>query len=64
MNHRAIIKSISRHLKKTRWCEGGKTFGVDYITWKVLNPQKANMVDYCAEAITGKKGRYIPAGAL
>jgi hypothetical protein len=42
---RALIKSINRHLKKTRAFVGGRQYGIDWPTWCVTFPQLAHAVN-------------------
>ena len=53
-NPKAILKAINRYCRKNL----GK--GWDYATWTVVYPQMAFEFSRAAEAMTGRKGRYLP----
>lgn len=60
VNARAIVKTINRRCRRHRYFEGGRQFGVDYTTWVMCHPQMAFEYSRAAEALTGRKGRFIP----
>jgi len=60
MNHKAIIKAINRRVRRHGFFDGGKAFGVDYVTWCLSYPQMAFEFSKACEALTGRKGRFIP----
>lgn len=59
-NARTTIKAINRWTRTYRPFEGGRTFGVDYITWRISYPQIAKTYQLAAEMITGRTGRFMP----
>jgi len=58
---RATIKAINRWVRNYRPFEGGKAFGVDYVTWRISYPQIAKTYQEAAEVVTGRtNGRFMP----
>jgi hypothetical protein len=57
---RAIIKAINRHVRRNRLFAGGRTFGVDYSTWRVSFPQLSATYQAAAEILMGRSGRFMP----
>lgn len=60
LDAKIIIKSIDKHIRKRRIFQGGRSFGVDYITWRVSYPHLCAMFDKAGEVVMGRPGRYIP----
>ena len=56
----AVAKAINRRVRKHRFFDGGRTFGVDYATWACSYPQMAAEFNRAVEVINGRKGRYLP----
>jgi len=52
----AVVKSITRHLRKTREFRGPW----DYATWCVLHPQMATEFSKAAQLLVGRPGRFLP----
>jgi hypothetical protein len=57
---RAIVKAINRRVRRHRYFEGGRLFGVDYPTWAVTHPQMAREFNKAAAVLTGRKGHFMP----
>lgn len=57
MNERAILKAINRWVRKQ-----GRAFAIgwDYATWTHVYPQTASIFNQAAEALSGRKGRFMP----
>lgn len=39
-------------------------FGVDYVTWHYTFPQMSEVVNKCAEQITGRGGNFLPVAVM
>lgn len=59
-----VLKSINRHIRRRRIFDGGRTFGVDYATWRGSFPHLSSVANDCGEAINGRRGRYLPIALL
>lgn len=58
---RAILKAINRHIRKARFFDGGRQYGVDWPTWSICHPQLARTFRHHAELIAGRTGLFMPA---
>ena len=61
---RTILKAINRHIRTKGLMRGGRTFGVDYITWSILHPQLTQTFTEHATLLTGRPGHYLPRACL
>lgn len=57
---KSIIKSITRHLNKTKAFSGGRMYGIDCRTWRACYPQMSFEFQKAAIILTGRNGRFIP----
>lgn len=57
---RAVAYAINRYVRRRRIGEGGRSFGVDYVTWHICHPQLSAAFNAAIEVLTGRAGKYVP----
>jgi hypothetical protein len=50
---RSVAFAINRYVRRRRIGEGGRSFGVEYVTWHICHPQLSTAFNAAIEVLTG-----------